>query len=76
MSKIITVTEYATMRGRYTITVKYATQSRTVSCDADGDGAAAAKAMEYAINGQGEYIIFGSNKVLAHIPQEMRSNRK
>lgn len=73
---IITVTEYATMPGRYTITVKYDTQIRTISCDASGDGAAAAKAMEYAISSTGDYIIFGNNKVLAHIPAEMRSSKK
>jgi hypothetical protein len=72
---IITVTESPSMLGRYT--VKCDTRRNRGGfmhpADVGGEHAAAAKAMEYAVDAGGGYVIFAPKKVIDLIPEDMRS---
>jgi hypothetical protein len=70
---IITITESASMPGRYTCTTKKGA-GRTYTGDVKGcdPGSAAAIAMERALNAGGAYLILGPKKVMDFIPAEMR----
>ena len=76
MKTIITIIESPAMPGRYTYTMK---QGKKVlrGNDAGSDpAAAAAKAVDLAIAfpmSKG-YVILGPEKVLQHIPKDIRSN--
>lgn len=73
MRAIITVTEYPSMPGRFTVKVSGPGMRHPASADASDPGEAAAKAMSYAISfGSGGYQIFGSEKVMSQIPDDMR----
>ncbi len=75
MATIITVTESSSMPGRFTCSHKTGT-GRPRSGEAGSDpAAAAAYAMEIALNVGGPYVIFGPQKVMDHIPPEFRSRR-
>lgn len=76
MLTIITVTEYASMPGRY----KWAVQSGQKSFFGDvtpsNPESAAAAAVDVAIrHGRGNYTILAPKKVLDCIPPEIRSMR-
>lgn len=77
MRAIIAVTESGSMPGRYTVTCD-ARRSRAGylhPADVRGAHAAAAKAMEYAIDVRGVgYAIFAPRDVIAMIPEDMRSS--
>lgn len=76
MRTIITVTEYASMPGRYQVTSGACTDKRGIARqrDVQGDHAAAAVAMELAVEvGSQGYAIFAPRKVLDLVPVDMRS---
>ena len=72
---IVTAGEFMSMPGRFYYTLMV--NNRRVSCGKDcgsgGPEAAAAKAVELAINYGGEYLILGPAKVMRHIPESIRS---
>lgn len=69
--KTITITEYASMPGRFTVTGPKKNQSR----DAFDAGNAAAIAINYANSVNSSYVIVGSNKVMELIPEQIRSKK-
>ena len=70
--KIITITTYPSMPGRYTVNCAEAGK-RTFERDARDAGEAAAVALNYAV---GEYVIVGCKAALDLIPPEMRYIRR
>lgn len=75
MRVIITVTEFASMPGRYIVKSSGAIDRRGVMHEKDVSGAeaAAAHAMEFAQRcGKSGYQIFAPERVLACIPDDMR----
>ncbi|MCK9212867.1 MAG: hypothetical protein M0P52_00100 [Rhodoferax sp.] len=73
MTTIITITEMASMPGRYCCDHKTGTGRTFSTTHAGRDPAeAAAYAMSIAIY-KSSYVIFGPERVLKHIPVELRS---
>jgi len=73
--RIITVNEYSSMPGRYQVEYRDDNATQAVcAADRDGHEAAAASAVNLGISA-GEYIIFGSKKVLDCIPENLRSKQ-
>lgn len=71
---IITITESPAMPGRYVYTLMINKRRVSTGNDAGRDpAAAAAKAIELAINNQGRYFIIAPEKVLRFIPEQYRS---
>lgn len=72
---IITVTEYRPAPGRFTVTcsARRDRRGRLHPADVYGEEAAAAKALEYAIDCRSGYAIVAPAKVSAYIPEDMRS---
>lgn len=67
--KTITITEYSSMPGRFTVTgfKKY------MQRDTNSAGEAAAIAINYANQAGGSYVILGPEKVTSQIPPQIRS---
>lgn len=73
MRNIITVTEFASMPGRYQYTVQRDGKLVVSKQHAGNDTqAAAAQAVCSALRSTGSYVILGPKKVLAEIPVEIR----
>lgn len=74
MRTLITVTEYPSMRGRYKIhsTARRDKNGIVRPADVAGDSAAAAQALEYALEYKSGYAIVAPDKVMQHIPEDMR----
>lgn len=79
MRTIITVTEYPSMPGRYKVFSGSRADRRGIvrPRDVQGEHAAAAVAMEYAVDLGGKgYAVFAPRKVLELIPQDMRQRNE
>ncbi len=73
---IITITEMLSMPGRYVYTLMVNSRRISTGNDAGRDpAAAAAKAVELAINNPGDYVILAPAKVMAFIPESIRSGQ-
>jgi len=73
---IITITEYASMPGRFKWAAKVGRDERFGDCPGHGPEAAAAMAVDRAIQfNKGGYSIFGPREVLACIPADIRNVR-
>lgn len=71
---IITITEMPSMPGRYVYALMVNRRRISTGHDAGRDpAAAAAKAIELAINHPGQYLIIGPEKVMLNIPESIRS---
>lgn len=76
MTTLITVTEMASMPGRYCCNHKTGTGRTYSTTHAGRDPAeAAAYAVSIALNVSGPYMIFGPQRVLDCIPAEVRIRR-
>jgi hypothetical protein len=76
MRAIIAVTEARSMPGRYTVScdARRSKSGHLHPADIRGASAAAAKAMEYAVDLRGRgYAIFAPSDVISLIPHDMRS---
>ena len=70
--KTITITTYASMPGRYKIKCEVPGRFPATR-DAKDAGEAAAVALDYrGVNGSGPYVIVGTEKALALIPEGLR----
>lgn len=67
--KTITITEYRSMPGRFTVTGFKKNMQR----DTTSAGEAAAIAVNYANQAGGSYVILGPEKVTSQIPEKIRS---
>ena len=73
---IVTIAESPSMPGRYNYTLQVNNRRISTGNDAGRDpAAAAAKAVELAINNPGEYAILAPAKVMAFIPESIRSGQ-
>lgn len=71
---VITIGAFPSMPGRFYYTLKVDGVQKSTGRDAGNDpAAAAAKAIELAGSWVGTYQIFAPAKVLAYIPEEIRS---
>ena len=68
---IITAAESPSMPGRFQVTK--AAGRKVFDCSMSGADAAAAQAVMYAITCGTSYVIIGAEKVMRHIPAEIRS---
>lgn len=73
--KTITVTHLARKPGNYEVTGPGGLGGRKLCVECGDAGDAAAKAVQWALRVAGDYVILGSEKVLAHIPAELRMRR-
>lgn len=75
MITVITVTEMASMPGRFTCTHRTGAAGRVYNTThAGGDAsAAAAYAVQIALQSGGDYVILGPQKVLDCIPVQIRT---
>lgn len=69
---IITVTEMASMPGRFEINIKRHGKPQRYLSGARDPGDAAAKALSAAA-GEARYVIVGPIKVMSHIPEDVRA---
>ena len=68
---IITVTESTSMPGTFQVTK--AAGRKVFDCSVRSEDAAAAKAVLYAVTCGTGYVIIGAQRVMQHIPVEIRS---